>query len=66
MISKSTFSINLHLKEVERKMGFICWKLSKIRKLNHARLNTNLFLTFAMPLYRLAATMYQSLTKFDK
>ena len=63
---KNNFSVSAHINEVERKLNFIAFKFARLRGLNFSRLNTNLFLTIGMPLYRLCGAIYPYLTNIEQ
>jgi hypothetical protein len=47
-------NVNKHLKEINKRIGFITMKLYPIRNIDDLKLNINLFKVFIMPLYRLS------------
>ena len=50
-----------HLKCINKKVNYIAYRMYALRALDDTRLNVSLFKTFAMPLYRLAYTLYDKL-----
>ncbi len=66
MMINSEFNLTQHLDYIQRKISYITYTTTIIRRRLHTKLNLNLFRTLILPLYQLAITLYDKVSKNDQ